>query len=88
MDKRLDGWDLFPNPARGHTWLYQPDDAKTRNVVLLVTDMSGRAVLNLEYPHNSDGQYEVPLDGLLPGLYFYQVLLDESPGQAGRLVVF
>ncbi|MEQ1746367.1 MAG: T9SS type A sorting domain-containing protein [Saprospiraceae bacterium] len=85
--KRLDGWDLFPNPARGHTWLSQPDGVSARNVTLHITDPSGRVVRDLEYAHSLGGQYEVPLDGLGPGLYFYQVFLDGKPRHSGRLVI-
>lgn len=80
-------WDLHPNPARGHTWLSAPEGWGGQAVSVLVSDPSGRSLGRQECAAQPGGQYKVSLEGLRPGLYFYEVVAGGQSLAAGRLVV-
>jgi hypothetical protein len=56
-------------------------------VSVLVSDPSGRWLGRQECAAQPGGQYKVSLEGLRPGLYFYEVVAGGQSLAAGRLVV-
>jgi Secretion system C-terminal sorting domain len=80
-------WEVYPNPASDHTWLYPPDDLGFKHGNLQISNASGQVVRNQSFEPDPSGQHKISLEALPKGLYFYQVIVDGKQQQAGRLVV-
>jgi Secretion system C-terminal sorting domain len=80
-------WEVYPNPASGYTWLYQPEGLSFRKGEVQILNVSGQVVRNQPFGNDFSGQYKIILDDLPHGLYFYQVVIDGEVQQAGRLIV-
>lgn len=76
---------LYPNPAGNRvTVTYHFNASETGTLVLY--DQLGRVVKTSLLPGGQQ-QYQVPLNELNPGLYYYNFIVDGRPKQAGKLVI-
>ena len=80
-------WEVYPNPASDHTWLYRPDNLAFKNGSIQITNISGQVVHNQPIYNDLSAQYNISLNTLISGLYFYQITIDEKVQKTGRLAV-
>jgi len=81
-------WEVYPNPASDHTWLYPPEGMTYREAALQIVSTSGRIVRVIQLDITQKSGFRIPLHDLENGLYFYQVVSYGQIKAAGRLVVF
>lgn len=81
-------WEVYPNPAGDHIWLYPPEGMTCREAALQIVNASGRTVRVIPLDTTQKSGYRIPLNDLENGLYFYQVVSEGLVKAAGRLVVF
>ncbi len=81
-------WEVYPNPASDHTWLYQPEQTVYQEAELQIVSASGRLVRVIQLDITQKPGYRIPLNDLENGLYFYQVISEGQTNAVGRLVVF
>lgn len=65
----------FPNPANDYTTVTFDLPQETQNVSLLITDINGKSVKNLELGNLPAGEnrLDIELDGMNSGTYFYTI---------------
>ena len=76
-------WKVFPNPVGNFVYL-QLDDSWEQEVVLSLHTLDGKIVQSWQAMAR-DEKIELPVENLLPGLYFYQ-LRDTRQLASGKLV--
>ncbi|MFN8281743.1 MAG: T9SS type A sorting domain-containing protein [Chitinophagales bacterium] len=65
--------DLYPNPTTGNFTITVPTEIRTKNVLLMITDMTGKTVFSTE----SNNKETISIDENLPnGLYIISVTSD------------
>ncbi len=79
-------WEIYPDPALDHTWLYPPDNLVFRKGEVLISNISGQVIHHHHFDYDASGQYKISLATMPSGLYFYQVVIDGKVQKAGRLV--
>ena len=80
-------WEIYPNPASDHTWLYPPEGLFFKHVQVDILDGSGKVAQSLSYEPSNNDAYKIPVHTLTNGLYFYRIIADGAVQKSGRFVV-
>lgn len=76
---------VFPNPSHGRVTVYV-NHPLPRPATWLLHDQMGRLVKSLPLESNID-EYEVSLDGLTPGIFYFSVTIPSGIVQRGKLIL-
>ncbi len=77
---------IYPNPASDYCTLVVNEKDMSQFEVK-VADLLGSEVKGYTYTATQNNQYNVPLDGLDPGIYFVSVLIDNKIAGTQKLIV-
>lgn len=68
----IDGIKVYPNPNTGN-FNIAFNSTSNKNIFILISDMRGRIVSQIEYPSSSVFREEVKLNGIQSGMYIVQI---------------
>ncbi len=78
---------LFPNPTNGYVNLKSIGDTFKGDVQVMVTDLQGRVVVQLQDSFRASGLVQFNMSGLSRGVYFVNILSDDGKRAVKKLIV-